>query len=89
MSVYGAPSRLFNARGTSYPYFSKASTACERLKPMAVSCFTPSTSSGQVIVATYKHRSPDKPVYNTSGNVLMIGEYWGGIATGEFSVSFS
>ena len=44
-SAYAAPRRLFKARCTSYPYFSRASTACVRLKPIEHNCLTGSTSS--------------------------------------------
>lgn len=42
---YCAPSKLFSAFCTSYPYISNASTAWVRLNPIAVSCLTASTSS--------------------------------------------
>ena len=39
------PSKLLSALWTSYPCASSAATACERLKPIDVNCFTGSTSS--------------------------------------------
>ena len=57
--------------------------------PLSTSCPLPSSplssspssflssAPEHVVVASYTLKPPEKSAYNTSGNVLMIGEAWG------------
>lgn len=87
-STLGAPSAPLSSSSSSSSRLSSSPLSSSPLSssPYGSSPLSslPSSASAHesrdVVVASYTLKPPSKPAYNTSGNVLVVGEAWGAIA---------